>query len=279
MIKKRKDYGFKELGYVAPPVTAKKAAALAIRRIEIARRLDVGYLVYLLQHSTILMLSGLRAQSPYMSFSPDMGGQRMTRFKHYLKSQGVLLLANEPHEENIPTASHFMVMPKTIEHLPEFYGFLHFERPYERQLLEQNILGFVTWSSVIEAKFASMMESGALPKEWLHDWWAPHNLRFGMLLGYPGVAISSALWAQSKPRMHGKDSKSVHFQMYEPDEMHGAEVGYYVSKDSGQSPEIAEHHTLWNSVIKEVIDYFATYDLEHNRMFLSEFKAYRKSRK
>jgi hypothetical protein len=45
------------------------------------------------------------------------------------------------------------------------------------------------------------MEGGALSSAWLANWWDPHNVRFGMLLGYPGPALASFADAEAdEPR-------------------------------------------------------------------------------
>lgn len=278
MIGKRQKPGYDELLYVLPPITAKKAASIAIRKIEAARQLDVGYLVYLLQHSNILLLAGLRASSPYVNYSVEMSGRRLTRFEQYLKSIGLYSLP----ESNISVAgqatSYTLVSPKAIQRLPDIYGFLNNNKPLWSRQFEPTDDGFTIWSFEVERNLAIMMEDGKLPRTWLYDWWAPHNLRFGMLLGYPGTAISSLLWSESTHKQTGKVPHSVQISMYEHDEMLGAEVNYYVAKEVVNAPEVVALYELWNTVVKEVIDHFASYDLEHNKMFLSEYKSYRKNK-
>lgn len=277
MIKKRPKSHYLELGYVVPPVTAKKAAAIAVRRIESARVLDVGYLVYLLQHSNILVLAGLRAVSPNLKLSPEMSGRRLQRFEQYLKSTNIYLLPENKGDSIDSAVSYSLCSPKAIERLQDTYTLHARDRRFLPTQFTPTVDGFALWSYELERNLAILMEGGALPRTWLYDWWAPHNVRNGMLLGYPGAAISSYVWAESDRKHNGKTKVPTVINMYEPDDMLGEEVSFLITKPALQVPEVAELYELWNSVIKEVIDTFAAYNLDRNKMFLSEFRSYRRS--
>jgi hypothetical protein len=277
MIKKRSKSHYLELGYVVPPVTAKKAAAIAIRRIESARVLDVGYLVYLLQHSNILVLAGLRAVSPSLKLSPEMSGRRLQRFEQYLKSTNIYLLPENKDDSNDSAVSYSLCSPKAIERLHDTYTLHTRDRRFLPTHFSPTVDGFTLWSYELERNLAMLMEGGTLPRTWLYDWWAPHSVRNGMLLGYPGAAISSYVWAESDRKHNGKTKVPTVINMYEPDDMLGEEVNFLITKPALQVPEVAELYELWNSVIKEVVDTFAAYNLDRNKMFLSEFRSYRRS--
>ncbi|MFZ1323988.1 MAG: hypothetical protein WAQ57_02395 [Candidatus Saccharimonadales bacterium] len=277
MKRKRKGSSYRELLYRLPPVPAKKAAALAVKRIDMARRIDVGYLVYLLQHSNILLLANLRAHSPYVSFSNDMSGKRMQRFEQLMRSLGVYVLPETRFDPKEPVSSYSLVSPKGIERIPLQYGFITPEVPLWRRPFEPTDTGLALWAMETEQSLAVMMERGQLPQEWLQDWWAPADLRFGMSLGYPGAAISSLLWHQANQKMGGRQFRLPEVNVTEEDELLGARVGFSTSEDTLDYPEITGTHALWDEVIQLVINHFGAEKLDYNKMFLREFHAYKKS--
>ncbi len=276
MLKKAAKY--KELQYVPPAVSVQQAADKAIKTLRAAYEIDPGWLVYLLQHSTILLLAGLRTESPYISFSPQMWPARVTRLKNFLVKHDLCLYDGRPSfDRSRDHTVYTLYSPKLMAKLPEQYKFLQTPGLRWSAPSDASHQALVEWCFFIERNLALQMEEGTLPRKWLYDWWAPHNLRFGMLLGYPGVAISSCLWQESREKHLGHKKPLPEVFIQELDEMLGARVGFYTAKSTLKDPEVMHIYNLWTNVIKIVVDTMGALDLEHNKAFLKEFEAYKKS--
>lgn len=278
MLKRTKKKSFTELDFVVSTNDAAKAANKAIALIEAAYAHDPGWLVYLLQHSQILLLAGLRAESPYISFSPLITPLRLKRLRYFLVENGFELMHERASFEK-PSHVYSMQNPRLFARLPEMYEFLQSSTYQWHAPTNYDAQAVIEWCFIVERRLAQMMEDGQLPRTWLFDWWAPHNLRFGMLLGYPGAAISSYLWAGAKEKHSGKTSDLITIGYQEPDELLGAEVSFSTGKKTIQQSEIVYTHELWTTVISTVLRHFESAGLGKNSVFEKEFKAYKKSEK
>lgn len=275
MLKRYKKTLYLELGYKQPSIDAKHAATRAIKVIEAAQAHDVGWMLYLLQHSHILFLAGLRAQSPYLSFSPLMTPARLRRFRFFLAEHNIELVGNELSFEDRARTYSF-VHPRLVSRLPETYTFLkqpdftwHAPSGYTTQAM-------VEWCYGVERYLASAMESDSLPKKWLFDWWAPHNIRFGMLLGYPGPAISSFVWARAKEKHSGHEEHLSYLSVQQKDELLGTEVGFEVANPASKHREVHTTMAVWEEVIRLVVHYFESKELGTLTAFTKEYKALKK---
>jgi hypothetical protein len=119
-----------------------------------------------------------------------------------------------------------------------------------------------------------MMSKGILPEEWTVDHWAPHNLRFGMLLGYPGQAISSICWTEATQEEDGKHqtiTASMPFQ--------GLFCGAYVSYDYVPelkfNPIIQQHQAQWSNVLRSVYKVFPRSRLLGMSEFSEEYNRFK----
>lgn len=115
--------------------------------------------------------------------------------------------------------------------------------------------GIIEWSYIVERRLATMMSDGLLPREWLRDWWAPHHLRFGASLGYPGVAVCSNLWLDTWNRENGHE-EPAHLVTVGRAVPYEARVGFYVVSAAKDAAEIIELSGWWNQVIYEVSSQF-----------------------
>lgn len=264
---------YDQFEYACPAVSPEDAAARALAILKEAESIDPGFLVYLLQDSNVLLLAGLRPQSPYNGFSPQMTKERMVRFMELLERHDIVLVTErseyEADEDHSFSLFHRQVMTK----VPETYGFA---KKFWQNPLDYSHAGFTVWSEYMHYRLARMMDwDNELPDMWLLDWWAPHNILFGMLLGYPGEAISSNLWTDA---YHKKDGREMPIDMLAlpDDDYFGARVGYYISPDAARLPEAVKLFELWKQVREIVGQEYPKQKLESSKAFTAEYAAYDK---
>ena len=260
---------YAELDYHPADVSSQAAAAQAARILDDAEQTDPGFLVYLLQHSNVLVLAGLRAQGPYNSFSPIMTPARLRRFEALLARHGVVIVTEATSYESSADTSYSFFSPKLIEEVPRRYGAVAGEW---LAITDYSVKGVAEWCYVMEKRLATLMSRQDLPVEWLQDWWAPHHLRFGMVLSYPGVAISSNLWADAR---HQADGHEEPFEtvMIGTDAWYGASVGFYVAREPASSPEVQQVCKLWQRTIDIVTRRYSHVGLQADQRFATELAA------
>jgi hypothetical protein len=257
---------YDELNYSLTAVTAEVATQKAIHILEAIALANPACLFYCMQASNIVALAGLRAQSPYNSFHPDFSAAQQQLLAGILHEHGCeILYDKDPYSEG--TANSFSLLNfKAFDELPERYGVLKsFWKPPHKL---QDLVALIRWSNYIQSELVRQMEQRNLPTEWLLDRWAPHTVRFGMLLGYPGQAISSVCWAgaleaKNEPTGH-LIGPSIPFQgIYS-----GAHVGYDYDESLKHEPVIVQHEALWSDALHGVYEVFT----EERLMALPEFK-------
>lgn len=104
--------------------------------------------------------------------------------------------------------------------------------------------------------FAQQIDEGNLPKEWLKDWWAPHTISFGMMLGYPGVAIADGCRRQIGEISRENDMDFADIEISMSHKYDSADVTYAVDKKHLNHPEIKQHAKLWAETLEKVYSEF-----------------------
>jgi len=247
-------------------VTSKEAAGRAVSILNDADQTDPGFLVYLLQPSNVLLLAGLRAQSPYNSFSPRMTPIRLQRLESLLARHGIRLVPEGDLYEPDGDISYSLLCPELLQRLPERYQALSGQW---RPISNCSAAGFAEWCYATERHLATLMSRGVLPKEWLRDWWAPHHLRFGMLLGYPGVAISSNLWSDAWHETNGREEPFDAVKIG-TDQSCCASVGFYCAHHAVNSAEVRQLRGLWEQTLAIVDNTFSQAHLTLRPAYRSE---------
>lgn len=256
---------YDELGYSLPKMTADAAAARAITILEEIAKADAGCLFYVMQASNILALAGLRAQSPYNDFEPSFGFGRQFLLDKILRQHGCAIMNDsDPYVDN--ARNTFSVMcSRAFKDLPHSYSFISSFWKGPRQV--GDLTDFVLWSDHFQMTIVQKIEEGELPKDWLLDWWAPSHIRFGMLLGYPGQAISASCWNEAR-HYEGKPEKELTASIPFQGVYCGAHVNYNYLRGLQDDPVMKAHQALWTSVLTQVYDAFP----ESRVMKLPEFK-------
>lgn len=104
------------------------------------------------------------------------------------------------------------------------------------------------WVETADAMLADAMSSDLLPRAWLNDWYAPLNIRFGMMLGYPAKAIESILWGAIG--LQHEQTLSVTVEHH--DAYYAAQPIYSFAKSLEKDEEILAHQELWSVVLSHV---------------------------
>lgn len=249
-----------------PTVSAKAAAKKAVAVLEKIATFDAGCLFYVMQASNILALAGLRAQSPYNEFEPSFSQKKQALLSKILHNNGYEILYEKYPYSTDKRNIFSLINIQELDNLPKRYIAI---RPiWEKAQKPNDSIDLFFWSETLQVSLVKLMNDHKLPKDWLLDWWAPHNIRFGMLLGYPGPAISSYCWDEahhSKGEPVGKEhTSSFPFQgIYS-----GTHVNYGYSARLQNDVTIRAHQQLWTDVLTDVYSVFS----ENRLMSLTEFK-------
>jgi hypothetical protein len=263
-----------ELGYSLPDVTAKQAASQAISVLEEIAKADKTCLFYSLQASNVLALAGLRAQSPYNEFPPFFSSQKQVLLAKLLHHRGYEVMYDDnPYDSD--TRKTFSIMcTKAFSELPKQYAFI--SSFWKKPQKVGDFTDFAYWSYYFESSVVDLMDENKLPKDWLLDWWAPHNIRFGALLGYPGQAIASFCWDEVQHFKGNTTLKeltpSIPFQgIY-----FGAHVNFGYSSALKDDAVLRKHEALWSDVLTKVYEVFPESRTLKFPEFRAEYERYRK---
>lgn len=120
-------------------------------------------------------------------------------------------------------------------------------------------LAFSDWYHQSLVEIVRQFEAERLPARWLRDLWAPHNILFGMQLGYPGVAICSGCdleLTSQRLKTIPDDSYAVNFN-YPSNE--GTDVNYTVQRSDRSDRQILEHAELRQAYFDEVYESWGSF--------------------
>lgn len=262
---------FDQLHYHCPQVTAQRAAEQAMAVLKDAEQTDPGFLVYLLNYSNLLLLAGLRAESPYNTFQPGMQGERFERFRELLRRHDIEV-AQEWGAYEEPNDAYSLFHTKAILQIPEQYAFT---QPFWVAPKTYGNADYCEWGMYMHHHLVSLMEKGKLPKQWLRDWWAPHNILFGMLLGYPGEAIASLCYAEANYQETGAEDP-IPVQWLPRDDYFGTTVGYNINPAAQKRPAPTKLFKLWKDVLAIVGKQYGKDRLMALPGFKDEYAAYEK---
>jgi hypothetical protein len=262
---------YTELEYVLPSVDVKAVIEQVIRTLETISKLDGGCLFYVIQPSNILALAGLRAQSPYNEFEPSFSIERRTSLATALKAFGCSIRFEKPdHEED---SNLFSIMSqRAFDEVPQRYRVI---QAYWKNLKQfEDSSDFEKWSSEFEASLKVAMEHNILPKQWLLDPEASHNIRFGMLLGYPGQAIASLCWLDVQ-RKNNTEQQELTATLPFQGLYCGAHVNYVYASELKNNSEINAHQRLWANVLSGVYAIFSEAKLSKLPKFMEEYRKFK----
>lgn len=252
--------------YIPPHHPAQSYACRALEVLEEAERLDVRLLAFLLAPSNVLALAGLRSYSPYNDALPaDVDS---AAFGEIIAKYDLLWLDEQPNIENPPLASFALVNFHVVDRLYEQYPLQAVTN--NGRVRERSEWGFFAWQAGLDIALARAMENDELPHAWLKDWWSPMNTRFGMLLGYPGVAIEAFVDAESRAQTSGLINILVAEGRF-----NSASVAFVVRSDQRDHDDAVGTITTWKETLKAVYARYPSKKLMTNRRFSDTVKAKR----
>lgn len=231
------------LPYQKPRHEAQVYARRALEVLREAGQVDARLLAYLLAPSNVLALAGLRGYSPYNDALPD--DIDMTTFGEVLTKHGLLWLDEHPNVANPPLPSFALVNFDVADRLHEQYPLAAVAE--NGRVQERSQWGFYAWQAGLDIALARVMEADELPRGWLTDWWSPMNIRFGMLLGYPGVAIEAFVDAESSAQTSGLANVLVAEGRF-----NSASVAFAANSDQYDHDDVVGTAMTWKETLKAV---------------------------
>ncbi len=241
--------------YSPPKATADEAAKKAIAALEDVEKLGGDSLYYCVQASNILALAGLRTISPYNEFAEDFSDEKITQLDEALQKHGVRIM--EQDDYGYSESKDFCLMNiDALQASSEVY-------PILKKVIAPppNVAWslYKDWIHLLWSFFAGEMnqDEGVLPKKWLADWWSPHTISFGMMLGYPGIALEDGCERGIGTLDRESDMDWADVEIINNDRYDGTDVGYAVSKEHTNHPEIKQHAELWRQTLDKVYAAFS----------------------
>jgi len=205
--------------------------------------------------SEVLTLSGVRAFDTFYELGKEADRKDIDGIKELLKSHDVMLvediyeIANHRNEDNLYSlvnTSALLDIPKHYTHLPP-PGWT----PPNLKAMDKDA-DFYLWWFIWQFAIAGNRD----PEPPLSDWFkkdhmAFHDITFGILLGYPGEAICSALYETEQDYDEGRvlQANISNAALFE-----GARPIYNYLRDVADNPHIKNHEKLWSNILKGVYE-------------------------
>lgn len=255
---------FDELGYVLPAETPEQYAQQASTILEDLIDSDPGTAIYLMEPSAVLALAGLRAQSPYHRFGTEVTADQKQTFDSILHKHDIHRMGDDSD------TSFFLLNSRGVDDIKNRYTF--FADKWVSPTTYDSDAELHAWDNKIRNVLDNAMLDNELPNEWLQaKEWAVNDLRFGTMLGYPGKAISSALWASSKGDVSGSETLSD-IIIADGKPYYGTHVSFNVHPSVLESDEIVHLRKLWSKTIEIVYETLPFDELMKNEQFAEAHK-------
>jgi hypothetical protein len=242
------------LQFQQSPYTVTDHAAEADAILEACHKQFPQLVPYLLEPSNLLALGGFRGVSPYVSFGKHAKLARSEAFHKLLHRFGIVLIeerAEYGKAAETKDYSYLLIHTGAFEAVREQYRTA--ESWWEPKPKAYDYLNYSAWYTYNLFECENDLENGKLPKQWLANWWTPHDICFGMLLGYPGTAICSHANAVMLQKQFGAPLKLQLIEFTYPN-TDAPRVGYYVHEADKSSRQIAEHRKRWQAFFDMVYE-------------------------
>lgn len=198
-------------------------------------------------------MSGVRAFDTYYELGKEASRAEIEDLKALLKKYGTVLLeedfpfGDEASADNRYSIVHISALndiPNRYKHLPK----PGWKQPDFTQL--ENDLDFFLWWENWQRSILLVKKLDMTCKDWLtNSSWMAHTMTFGVLLGYPGEAICSALY---ETEVDGKSGQVIEAKITHANKFDGAQPIYDYLKGVEDSPVLASHQALWSSILDGV---------------------------
>lgn len=266
---------FQELKYNRSHVKIAEATDRAILIIKEIYHTVPAALPFLLEPSALLLFANQRAESPYHQIGDALNSQQYKKLDTILAKHNIYRFIEKSSAESNSYGEEWFSLVSTtmLNTIPNRYEFIK----DSWTPLNLNIplrYAYIEWNFIIERTIADLMDGGSLPKEWLKDWWSPHNLRFGMLLGYPGEAISSMLWSTAYEYSSTSKGDALSNILVAIDEQYfGAQVSFEVNRAATGLESIVNTKDMWKNIIAKIYNDIPFSELITNKDFERGYKS------
>lgn len=152
---------YTEFNYHQPAISAEEAARTAISILEAIANLDESAVVYFLDASNILLLAGLRAQSPYKCYPPRLTKKRFRSVSTLLAGYGIHIVSEEgPYWGPDRRPAYSLFNESVMNKIPVTYPVVAntWISPIKYTTMHVTEVAFI-----LERRFADSMEAGELP--------------------------------------------------------------------------------------------------------------------
>ncbi len=229
------------LEYKLPEKSAQHYADAALAILASVEAEQPNALPLVLRADVVLTLSGVRAFTTYIDAN-DAPGADLSELQKVLDAHNVALFDDKL---------------EGYQDYPENWNIVH-QQAFELVLLPNgnasvvstsnpiaNTTDLLVWDFLTEAHIRSRLaeKPSDVPQEILQDQWAAHNIRFGMLLGYPAAAILSS---------SGDSTEMAEIAFH--DRYNAAHPIYNFSLSVAKDKDIIAHQKLWSDILTYVYE-------------------------
>lgn len=208
--------------------------------------------------NSVLTISGVRTYDAYREFYDFYNGREKAAVTSVLDNQGITMLFTDQklRKSSFNDTSFELINNHGLTAVWETYRLpnVDYWPPDIKLDKAYDEAHFLAWSYIVEGALANMMDNDTLPKVWLTDRYAAHNIRFGMLLGYPAKAIESFLWTSSAVIEANSITgvKALQARIRHHDAYYAAWPDYDYAAVLIDDPEVIAHEELWSLILDEV---------------------------
>lgn len=241
-----------EIEYRLSAITADQAATMVIEALTEVEKLGSDSLRYCMQPSNLLAIAGLKSVSPHNTIDEDFSDEQISSLNKVLISYDCAFVAQNEYGSSPDSRDYSVMNFGALQTIAKVY-------PVMDGLLAApttpNWADYVQWSNKARYHLAMKMDENILPKKWLQDWWNPHHLHFGMMLGYPGIALASTAKRGIKELDRQTDMELVEIEIassfYD-----SIDISYAVDKQMINHEQIKKHSQLWKDTLQGVYNEF-----------------------
>lgn len=202
--------------------------------------------------SEVLTISGVRAFDTYYDFGKDETDADIQGIRELLKRFGIWVVDESAPfmGEDNPERSYSLLNLEALKNIPNQYSFVPGWKPFLPEKADRDqdfILWWNVWKNSAAGELGEDQDKWSFVQDGHVDWWIPHNLTFGMLLGYPGEAISSCLWSE----VLGERYELIQSNIELSDKFDGAQPVYDFSPEIKDNPNVVKHQQLWSDILEQ----------------------------
>ena len=256
---------YNAFSYLLPQESAAMYANNALEILQAVGDLDTAALPLLLRADVVLTLSGVRAFDVYMDDPNDfLSAKEVSRLTELLMKYGLHFESqrSEYSTNSGEKFSYYLVNSSALKMIPAQYKLKAWIEPNPPYSFDR----LMAWAYLVEKQIYAAICSNELPNKWVTEYWAPHNIRFGVLLGYPGEAIAS-LFDQTNESTDFIESVTAYHDAY-----YAAHPTYMFCSQLESNKNIIDHQRLWSDILIKVYESNWHINVQEDNRFRAQLK-------